>query len=329
MDKITQEIEDLAEKMQKSTVDPLQSSIDLIKSLGPVALRERIQSLSEDEKQTLKLVLTKAVEFDKEAQAVKFVQGKVTDTIIQEDKADDDADEKLVKPAAAVQNHQGNRPEGLQGQVIKGEVMKSVIDEIQKSDETMDQFISKMMEKGTEEQVIEKASKAGMDPVKVQGAVDKFKKKKNEEIEKAKPVIKVEVVEEPKDDDKKPDEKKEDVKKPNPFVKKSLTWNDPNALLKANTQGRNFHFDANAYEENQEVTQVIETELNKSMTSKPDSIDDMIEKSMDISQNEFNFRHERSQAKPSNGTLVKSFNDVEDIAAILGLTPEEALKILG
>ena len=52
----------------------------------------------------------------------KYVKGDVyKDTVIQEDKADDDADEKLVKPANAKMKHQGdNNPEGFEGQVIKG-----------------------------------------------------------------------------------------------------------------------------------------------------------------------------------------------------------------
>lgn len=61
----------------------------------------------------------KAVSFDKEAQSVHHVQGNVMDTIIQEDKVDDDVDETLVKPEAAVVHHQGTPTPGWEGQVIK------------------------------------------------------------------------------------------------------------------------------------------------------------------------------------------------------------------
>jgi hypothetical protein len=66
--------------------------------------------------------VAKAVEMDKDY-AAKYVQGKIEDTKIQEDKADDDQDEKLVKPEAAKMNHQGTPTDGWEGQVIKGKEM--------------------------------------------------------------------------------------------------------------------------------------------------------------------------------------------------------------
>ena len=124
MDKITKEIEALAEQMEKSVTDPNDRLFSIIKSLGKDGLKAKLEDLSDEEKVTLKatleeMTLKKAISFDKEAQSVKFVRGKVTDTIIQEDKADDDVDETLVKPEAAKMDHQGTPTDGWQGQVIK------------------------------------------------------------------------------------------------------------------------------------------------------------------------------------------------------------------
>lgn len=75
-------------------------------------------------KQRAKEKMDKAVEMDKNY-AAKYVQGKIDDTIIQEDKADDDQDEKLVskEPEAQTVNHQGTPTPGWEGQVIKGKEM--------------------------------------------------------------------------------------------------------------------------------------------------------------------------------------------------------------
>lgn len=125
---INQEIEDMANKVQKS-LDPKEVLFETITLLGPAALRERLSTLSESDRVVLKSVLeemvtlkkAKSVEFDKEATGAKHIQGNIMDTIIQEEIGNDDADEKLVKPEAAKHNHQGNSVEGWEGQVIKGD----------------------------------------------------------------------------------------------------------------------------------------------------------------------------------------------------------------
>jgi hypothetical protein len=121
---INQEIEEMAEKFEKSFEDPREQLIATIMTVGPEGIRAKLASLSEEEKTVLKSALQvismrKAVSFDKEADGAKMIQGNIMDTIIQEDIANDDADEKLVKPEAATISHQGTPTDGWEGQVIK------------------------------------------------------------------------------------------------------------------------------------------------------------------------------------------------------------------
>jgi len=105
---------------------------DLIKSMTAAELKAKLGSLNEDQKITLKSVLedmnkAKAVSFDKEADKAKYTNGKIDDTIQQEETASPSDDEVLMKEEAKKQKHQGdNTPEGLEGQVIKSE--EAVID---------------------------------------------------------------------------------------------------------------------------------------------------------------------------------------------------------
>lgn len=124
MDKIEQEIEKMAEKLTKASQTDKDKLFSVIKSLGKDGLKARLPFLSDEDKEVLKaaiqeMSLQKAVSMEPQAAAAKFVQGKITDTIIQEDKADDNVDETLVKPEAANFDHQGTPTDGWEGQVIK------------------------------------------------------------------------------------------------------------------------------------------------------------------------------------------------------------------
>lgn len=125
MNKVDQEIEAMAEKMEKSTTDFSSEIRETIKLLGPEGLKKAMPSLSEEQAELLQHVLQdmrKAVEMDKEY-AAKRKREDLKDTKFDTEFADDDQDEKLVKPEAAKQNHQGNPIEGWEGQIIKGESM--------------------------------------------------------------------------------------------------------------------------------------------------------------------------------------------------------------
>lgn len=383
MDEITKQIEALAETMEKSTQTPTEKLHSVIKSLGAKGLKDKLATLSEDDKLFLKatleeMTLKKAISFDKEAQAVKFVQGNIKDTIIQEDKADDDADEKLMKPAAAKMDHQGTPTEGWSGQVIKS---------IEDSEEQLETLITKAMDKcGDEKMVMKKLKDKGMDEKKVQGALDKYKEKKMkkseaDEIEKAKKMSKDEAkdkimsmeekehgtkdpkklvdAEKKEHKMKKSDEeiekakmnKEEDQlgdapdlkggkqaakKSPAPDIEdnakankknmtKSLTWDEDNRLFKSNALGRNHSFNMDKFIDETIANEPKVEDVKKSEDK--EDINDLIAKSEDKSLNQVNREREASEVK-TNGTLVKSFAD-EDLANVLGITVEEAKKILG
>lgn len=332
MSKITKEMEDMADKMEKASTDPKDRLFSIIKSLGPEGLKAKMAELSDEEKVVLKatleeMTLTKAISFDKEIESAKVIQGKVTDTIIQEEIASDDADEKLVKLAAAKMDHQGTPTDGWQGQVIKANEEENTMEKAQLEmiEANLDMFIEKAMDKYSDDKmVMKKLKEKGMGEEKVQGALDKYKAKKD--IEKAFPP---KVKEEGSEEDKEKDPKKKPVveaeKKENPF-KKSVAWEDENRLLKANTQGRNFNFNIEQF-----IEETIKNENNESpiakSENKKDDLNDLIEKSMD--QNWTQVNTERlNNAHTTNGTLVKSFADKE-LAEILGLTEAEAKAILG
>lgn len=133
MSDVNKEIDEVAGAMEKSTETPKDALFKTLLELGADGIKEKLIAksqdgtplLSDEERTVLVDALTemkkaKSPSMDADYQA-KYVRGNVyKDTIIQEDKADDDADERLVKPANAKMKHQGdNQPEGFEGQVIK------------------------------------------------------------------------------------------------------------------------------------------------------------------------------------------------------------------
>lgn len=409
---IEQEIEEMAEKMTKSQHDPKETLFKTINALGKAGVKARLALLNEDEKQVLKSALeemtlkkAKSIEFDKEAQGAKHIQGNIMDTIIQEEKADDDADEKLVKPEAAKHSHQGNSVEGWNGQVIKGEkdpvepgkdtkseekqqdkaeakvgkfkegqAMKKSIDQI--SEEMLEKAICAACKKGMKKEEMEaKLEKRGMPMKKAQELVEKAMKKmgmpeakdkimameqkehktkdpkelvdaekKEHKMKKGEKILKEEdqlgdtdqMTEESKDmkdETQDPAKANKQAQKDVNNMKvegmqKSVSWSDDNRLLKAGTQGRNFTFNVGAFvEEMLKAETTPTTEIKKS--EKKEDVNDLIEKSMDRSWfQEDMTKSLEAQKADQTGKLVKSFEDNE-IARIMGLTEEEAKKILG
>lgn len=390
MSKINKEIEEMAEKMQKSIQSPKEGLFKAIRDLGKDGLKEKMAILSDEDKVVLKAALEemnlqKAVSFD-DVYAAKMIQGKVTDTVIQEDIASDDADEKLVKPAAAAMSHQGTPTEGWSGQVIKA---------LEDDDEQLDQLIEKAMAKcdGDDKIVMKKLKEKGMAEGKVQGALDKYKqnkdmKKSQEDIEKGKmsekeakdKIMAMEKKEHGTKDPKKlvDAEKKENAMKKSdeeiekavqteiepsevnqngdaPDLKggktvakktaapdiednakankknmtKSITWEDETRLLKANTQGRNFNFNVENF-----ITETIASEgqieevIQKSEDT--EDLNDLIQKGMDKNWDQVKDAKSKDEAKKKqNGKMVKSFDELTDLAESMGITEEEARKILG
>lgn len=416
---ISQEIEEMASKLSKSEDDSKEVLFKTIQSLGADGIKERLPLLSEDEKVVLKAAIeemtmkkAKSIEFDKEAQGAKHIQGNIMDTIIQEEKADDDADEKLVKPEAAKHSHQGNSVEGWEGQVIKGEKdpveekhemkaeekqqdkekskvgkykegksmkksFEEMYTELKKSEDMIvkaicrgcemgmdkDKMSSKLEEKGMPSKKVKKMMKKAMKQMDKEKAKKQLMAmeekehgtkdpKKLVEEEKKEHMKKAQILAEEKqlgDTDqmtkeaKKMEDETQDPAKANKQaqkdvnnmkvegMQKSVTWSDEHTLLKARTQGRNFHFNVGSFVEEMlksDVKTTPTTEIAKSETKKED-INEIIEKSMDRSstQEEMTKALERSKGQQT-GKLVKSFED-NDLAKILGLSEEEAKKILG
>lgn len=418
--KIEQEIEQMAENLEKSQTEEaeqLEKSLEqTIIELGPEGLRKALPTLSVEEKQLLSAKLEemkKAVSMDSEYQA-KYVQGNINDTILQEDKADDDQDEKLVKPEAAKQNHQGTPTEGWEGQVIKSN--EELLELIKGDEDMMYKMVYKMCDKGMDRDKMMKMCMAkGMDEGKVSSMIDRAMKEHKQKMHKSEEVVekadKKMLKEEeqlsdtdkategkPRGDKKRPKELKVDeenkaaqdkvddlgqackeptkmkkseelakgdakmwakkilgegmtvdeamkeapeemrddilkelrkMKEAKKGMKKSVPWSGENALLKANTGGRNFHYSVNKlYDELEKAMQVQpEEELKKSESE--EDINDIIAKGADITQKDIEvYSGLKKSLEAQTGSLVKSFEDNE-IAQALGLTEEEAKKILG
>lgn len=147
---IAKEIDEMASTLEKATMDPKETLFKTLNALGKEGIKARLPHLSQEEKGLLKSSLeemakAKSVEFDKEAQGAKVIQGNIMDTKLQEEIANDDADEKLVKPEAAKHSPQGNSVDGWDGQVIKAEACKDCKDG-KKCDKHMEKGAFKKLE---------------------------------------------------------------------------------------------------------------------------------------------------------------------------------------
>ena len=328
-DQLDKEITEVAETIEKSQENQdLTSLKTIIKAMTREELQDKVQTLTEGEFYVFKSVLEdikadndlekgkKAVEFDKENK-ISYVQGNLKDTVIQEDKADDDADELLVKEEAAEHKHQGDEsPEGKDGQKIedpkkakKKDIKKSETEEVVEATEVV------------EEEVIEK----GMEKDKM---VDEDIKAEIEAKADKKPEAK-------KDDDKKEIEVKEAVEVK--VIKKAIVWNvEENRLLKANTLGRNHTFSVEAY-----IDAVVKSQkeadaeaLVKSESTEEDTeiktIEDYIVKGLDTT--EVNRQKDLSKGAydeyvAPKMSSVTSFSE-DELARLCGVEVEDPKKTI-
>lgn len=165
-----------------------------------------------------------------------------------------------------------------------------------------------------------------------------------------------------KDLENDPEETADEVKCPEGKMKKSVSWEDPNALLKANTLGRNHHFNVNNYYDNalnksymskmmkmckagmakKEIKEKMGEEYKEDAykacmekmgkmkkseePAKKEDLNDIIEKGQDLSYDDYRTGVELSKHK-TNGNQ-SSFNDV-DMADAFNMTEEELKEILG
>jgi hypothetical protein len=376
MSHIEQEIEQIADSLEKSNQTPKEKLFETIRKLGPVEIKARLGSLEKAEKELLLSALQemkKAVEMDKNY-AASYVKNKIDATVIQEDKADDDQDEKLVLAAAATVNHQGTPTPGWEGQVIKGKEMskekakdaimameekehgtknpKKLVeaekkenggkamkcmkkgempfgdlkDEKKSKDQKKDAL--KKIKKSVEDQLKEFGVEATPELVKsemkrllAEESQDGDAPEMNEKTRANKEsVAALELGKDSKEAQKKVNDEKQGMKK--------AIWSGENDLLKANTNGRNHHFSMEQY-----LDQVLAEsekpaeEVKKSEGEAKEDLNDIIQKGGDANWDMVN-TDRLLKANKIRGTLVKSFEQNE-IAEALGLTEEEAKKILG
>ena len=387
MSTVNEEIDHMAEVMEKSTETPQEQLFKTLKDLGAEAIKAKLVAKSEDGQPLLstdeKIVLKGALEEMKKAASpsmdanyqANYVQGNIVDTIIQEDKADDDQDEKLVQASNSGVKHQGdNAPEKFEGQVIKA---KDPIDIADDADETADESVGKVKKTdGKKPKVMGKTydmeknygmKKSKEDLLEMKKSIEAEMTKAGEEItpDLVKAKMKKLLKEESQNEDKLDDMQNETTRgsKENPDatnsgkdnkaaqdnvnklnqgkMKKSVDWADKNHLLKARTGGRNHHFSINDYyddvlakaegpkEEPKETLAKSEGSKEETEVAKTLDSNDYIEKSMDCTQDEVMCDARLLINKAQiEGTFTKSFQDNE-IAQALGLSEEEAKKILG
>lgn len=362
-DVISQEIEQIADQLEKSGQSPKERLFETIRKLGPAGIRAKLPSLEKAEQELLLGALQemkKAVEMDANY-AAPVISGKITDTKLQEEKGDDEQDEKLVKPEAAMISHQGTPTPGWEGQVIKGKEMSkekakdTILSMEEKEHKTKDP--KKLVEaekkehamKKSGEEVIKDAKKKvkSGDKDKMKEGLKEMKKAVEEQLgdkstpELVKGEMKRLLAEESQEGDApKMDEATRAKKESVPAIelgkdnKKNMTkaavWGGENDLIKACTQGRNFHFSAGDYLEAEEAAKTAKKDepVAKSEGAKKEDLNDIIEKGGDRTWDHLRTDQLLKSNDGKRGKLVKSYEDNE-IAQALGLTPEEAKKILG
>lgn len=361
MSDVNKEIDEMAEKMEKSTKTPKEVLMDTIREIGPEKLREKIPTLSKSEKEVLHDALEemkKAVSMD-DAYAAPVIEGNVKDTKLQEEVANDDADEKLMKPTTAQHNHQGDvTPEGREGQVIKsdeepaeeavekGEMMS--VKEDKKEDKKIAEKEAKKEVKEHEDKMHTKKCMKKSEDEEMKEKLVALKKSIEEELgegatpELVKAEMKTRMLKEedqsgdaPKMEEKTRAKKEklaeeagEDNKK---NMSKSVEWADKDQMFKSDFGGRNHSFSVNKfYDDAIEKSEKPEEELKKSEDGEAkEDLNDIIAKGGDASWDEVKTdRMIKSNNDKISGKFHKSFADNE-IAQALGLTEEEAKKILG
>tara|TARA_R110000868_G_C10973188_1_gene771451 strand:+ start:6306 stop:8117 length:1812 start_codon:yes stop_codon:yes gene_type:complete len=362
---IETEIEQVAKSMEDSNTDPNELVIQTIKDLGPEGLKKAMENLNEDQKVLLKGVLEDMnkgrVEFDDVYDGDKHF-AKLEDMGTEVENGSDDEDEKLVKPAAASIEHQGDSsPEGRDGHIIKSDVDSIINETLEKGfpgseDEKEDKKIAqkeakkevkgheKKMHKSKEELIemkntlIKSYTDAGLeytdDLIKAQ------MKKMLKEEDQVKPADQELQGPEDKKSDRKPCKDMEEGKLAEetadealakvPAIKKSFAFEkDEMSLLKANTGGRNFHYSINAHYDDalakaQKGEEVVE-ELVKS--EKEPTICDIIEKGQDQDADSV-LTEQLIKSHKTNGHTSETFSNT-DMFEAMGMTEEEAKEILG
>jgi len=165
MEKLDQEINNLADSLAKASTTPIETLKQTIIALGPEGLKKKMDELSGEEATLLKSVLDemaleKAQKMDVENTPKKKMV-KIKDLEVEVEESGDDEEEKLMDAKNATHPHQGDNSE-LPGQVIKAEKIEEKVDEIaeDEAEEAVEEHEEKMhKEVKKSEEIIEKAGK--------------------------------------------------------------------------------------------------------------------------------------------------------------------------
>lgn len=369
---IDKEIDTLAEKLEKSTKTEKELLLDLVKELGSEGIKKAMPELSPTQQVLLKSViaeeLSKSMKLDDKILAAPKIEAKIGETKLQEDRADDNADEKIAQAAEPEVNHQGGeKQDGWEGQVIKGGegskggkvighteagnpiyASKEHPPVFRETPPMLPHEQEKAKDKHARKDV--KKSETEENNMKALELVKSLNDAQKDElgqklIAKGMPQVRVEEIlgkamskDEAKDKIMSMEEKEHGTKDPKKLVeaekkehevKKSYSWENPDRLLKACTGGRNHHFSVNGYYDEVLAKSKEEPQTEELKKSETENISDILEKGGDCSPLDVqNKQRMESEKKKMNGKVQKSFGDV-DMAEALGLSVEECKKILG
>lgn len=175
MSDINKEIEEVAEKIEKSTINYNDKLFATIKKLGPEGLKKAADTLEDSDLEILKSALEemhKAANTPAkitDAATGKKIVTNITESKIETQKADDDEDEKIVKEKNKKVRQQGDAtPKGFDGQVIKAEgevegtttvTAKVVVDPEEKKPKTPEKEPAPLKVKKSVDDIIEKLMK--------------------------------------------------------------------------------------------------------------------------------------------------------------------------
>jgi len=350
---IETEIEKTAENMEKSTMDYVEETKRIIKSMTGDELKKAVGTLTDDQKGVFKTVLedmTKAVAMDAKYDGTKK-EARLKDGVTEQSQGNDDDDEKLVLKEAAKHSHQGDlTPEGRDDHVIKSgesaaeekkekkEVKKIAAKE---ADKEVDAHEGEMhekeagMKKSLEElrvlkaEIVKSYEDAGLayNDELIKAEMRKKLLKEEDQVKMGgqdkggkkdradKPSVpEIEV-------GKQAVETADEVK-----IKKSVVWESDQKLLKACTGGRNHHFSINAYYEGLLKKSGEKPEdLKKSEEKKKEDYDinDIIEKGIDESYAEV---LEKARFEKTGKFTKNSFSE-KDMNEAMGVSEEDLKEI--
>jgi hypothetical protein len=359
---IENEIEKMAEQMEKSTVDPKAELIETIKAMGPEGLKKSLGDLNDEQAELLKEVLEEMnkseMSFDQVSPEKKMTRIDRSGHELED--GSDDEDEKVMQAAMADAkiNHQGDiSPEGREGQIVKAKDMedkkedkkiaeKEAKEEVKDHEDKMHKMCKSQETNVTKEElvalkneIIKSYEDAGLayNEELIKSEMKKKMLKEEDQVEmggqdkggkkdradkESCPEIEV-----GKDADETADEAVAKISK----MKKSIVWGDPQANLRALSGGRNHHFSVNGYydeairKSNEEAS---EETLEKSETENESlDINDVIEKGLDKAK--FDVASEEIFKSQNRGDFTNnSFSDA-DLAGAMNVSEEELKEILG